>query len=733
MKAHSIKSWLQLAKEKIKNSKVIIFRTLAIVLLLIPETGQSLMVFQENENQSINKDSIYIVKEIAKSREIHRNNHNDSIESIYTENAINRALKIGDSILYAQALDNSGLISRYHQNYEEAFNLHVKAFDIAMNQPKATPLSRMIYANNAGVASRYAQQYNKAVKYYQEALKIAEAENDLKNIAISCNGLGNTLLHIPNRDSAALDYFKRSLAAEEARGNSLGVAMNYLSISDFFNHKGEFKEARNYMDKLLSINLERKDTFGLAITYEFFGLNYFEEGKDSEKAEMYYQKSLELFEKLNNTHKEADVYLHLGDINRAKLNFKKAISNYNKSWKLAEKINSKGLLQAIALGLSDIYEKQNNPTLALKYFKISTQYKDSIAMKQQETEIAAIEKKYALEKKENHITLLEKDKKLQETELAAQEETLKNQNFLLLLLLIGLIAIIVIVLMQYRNIQIKKKTNRLLREQNAKILKQKEEIEKVNTQLQEALAEIVDQQKKNEEKRVKLLESKFENKIQSLTLQSLESQMNPHFLFNGMNAVRWLVIQNKNDKAMKYLDTFANLLRLSLTSNRKNVIELGEELRTTGLYLEIEKLRFDNEFSFKVSIEEGIDVDKLMVPPKILQPLAENAIKHGLLPSRKIDKQLRINVFEINNGVCVEVVDNGMGFKIRPNNESDSRPDGTHLGLKLIEERLSIYNQQNEREITFTIGANKDENDQLLGTKAQIWIASLPILNTEPI
>jgi tetratricopeptide (TPR) repeat protein len=699
----------------------------------IAQTGISAKLMQQEKNTSLNSDSTYIVNEIAKSRQLHRSDHNDSLEAIHAENAINMSLKIGDSILYAEALDNSGLLNRYHQNYEEAFNLHVKAFQIAMNQPTASPLSKMIYGNNAGVASRYAQQYDKAVKYYQEALKIAEAESDLKNIAISCNGLGNTLLHIPTRDSAALGYFKRSLAAEEARGNSLGVAMNYLSISDFFNHKKQYEEARTYMEKLLRINIERKDTFGLAITYEFFGLNYFEEGNNLEKAEMYYQKSLTLFLQLNNIHKMADIYLHLADINRNIGNYGLAISNYKKSWALAEKINSKGLIQVCANGLSKIYESQNKLQLALKYYKISNQYKDSIAMNEQETAIAAIEKKYALEQKETLIELLEKDKKLQETELDTQTETLKNQKFLLLLLLIGFVAIITIVLLQYRNIQIKKKSNKLLREQNSKILKQKEEIEKVNTKLQIALAEIVDQQQKNEEKRVKLLEIKFENKIQSLTLQSLESQMNPHFLFNGMNAVRWLVIQNKNEKAMKYLDTFANLLRLSLTSNRKNVIELGEELRTTSLYLEIEKLRFDNEFSFEVNIAEGIDVDKLMVPPKILQPLAENAVKHGLLPSRKIDKQLNINVFEMNKGICIEVVDNGMGFKIRPNNENDSRPDGTHLGLKLIKERLSIYNQQNDKEITFKIGANKDANDKLIGTKAQIWIALVPIFKTELI
>ncbi|MBK6266311.1 tetratricopeptide repeat protein [Marivirga sp. S37H4] len=692
------------------------------VILLLALSGNA-----QDKDKEEDTDSLKVAYEIATARDIHRNNHNDSLESIHAEKAIKIALEAGDTLLYAQALDNMGLLYRYHQQYEEAINLHGKAFNLVIDKADVPPLSKMIYANNAGVASRYAQQLDKAVLYYKEALKIAEEENDLKNIAISCNGLGNTFLYIPNRENDALTYFKRALEASKAQGNKLGVAMNYLSISDFYNKQEEYLEARSYLNELLALNTERKDTFGLAITYEFFGLNYYEEDKDLQKSEMYYLKSLELFQNLNNSHKEADVFFHLGDVSRKNKNFKQAINYYNKSWELAKEINNKGLLEEIAYWLSYVYEQQSNYPKSLEYYKISQQYKDSVAMKEQETQIAAIEKRFALEKKESQIALLEKDKVLKETQLINQEETLRSQNFFLLLLISGLIAIILIAMLQYRNIKIKKKSNLLLKEQNSKILYQKEEIEKVNKQLEIALEEIIDQQKKNEERRIKLIESKFENKIQSLTLQSLESQMNPHFLFNGMNAVRWLVIQNKNDKAMKYLDTFANLLRLSLTSNRKNVIELGEELRTTSLYLEIEKLRFDSEFNFSVNIEEGINVDKVMVPPKILQPLAENAVKHGLLPSRKANKELSINVINTPEGVTIEVIDNGMGFRLRSNQENESRPDGTHLGLKLIEERLSIYNQQNDNSITFKIAPNYDGHDQLTGTRAEISIATKKI------
>ena len=685
---------------------------------------------KSNLPAELSNDSIQVVNEIEASRAIHRNEHEEKAEYKHAERAVELALHTEDILLYARALDNLGLLYRYHQRYEDAIALHAKAFHLIENR-EGMSLPKMIFANNTGVACRYAGKYDQALHYYMLALTIAEKEQDLKNIAIASNGLGNTLSHIPKREDDALEYFERALSASRDNGNSLGVAMNLLSISDFYIQKEDFVTAREYLNRLLALNQEREDQFGLAITYEFFGISFLEEGKDLERANNYFQKSLQLFTELHNTHKQADLLFHLGNVNQLRGKYPSAINYYNRSWELAEGINSKGLLMESANRLSAVYEKQGKLAQALAYYKTYHQYKDSVALIEQETQIAAIEKRFAIEKKESQIALLEKDKILQQAQLKSQEETMGNQRLMLLLLLLGLFAIVVITVMQYRNIREKKKSNQLLKSRNEEIIRQKEEIEKVNARLEETFGQLINQQKKNEERRVKLLESKFENKIQSLALQSLESQMNPHFLFNGMNAVRWLVIQNKNEKAKKYLDTFANLLRLSLTNNRKEVIALSEELTTTSLYLEIEKLRFDSEFTFSVNVAPGINTDNIMVPPKILQPLAENAIKHGLLPSRKAEKKLEINVFEREEGVCLEVLDNGMGFRKSAGCENESRPDGTHLGLKLIRERLSIYNQQSEFLILFNIGAQKDELEQLTGTRAEIWIAgqkvSLPL------
>lgn len=674
-------------------------------------------------------DSLAVEREIKASRDIHREAHDEDLEYQHAENAVAIALKSNNPILYARALDNLGLLYRYHQKYQEALAFHIKAFDLVKELEDA-PVVTMICANNAGVAARYAQEYDKAVLYYMEALKVAEAKSDLRNIAIACNGLGNTLLHMPNRSNDAINYFERALEAEKARENTLGMAMNYLSMSDYYNEREEYRMARQYLEQLLEININRKDTFGLAITYQYFGLNYVKEGKSLGLARDYYFKSQRLFIQLENKLKQAELLLLLGEVERMEKNYTKAIDYYEQSLPLALESSFKGILLGVYAEMSLAYEEQSNDGKALEYYKLAQSYKDSIALKEQETAIAAIEKRYAFEKKEAQIALLEKDQAIQQAQIAQQEEEMQNQKIVLILLIVGLIAIGSISLLLHRNNKIKKKSNRLLLKSNQRILQQhdeislqKDKIEETNRQLEQALVEVVHQQKESEKQRIKLIKSRFENKIQSLTLQSLESQMNPHFLFNGMNAVRWLVIKNQNKAAIDYLNTFAQLLRLSLTSNRKEVIPLKEEIRTTTLYLEIEKLRFSSEFTFSVNISPEVDIKEVMVPPKILQPLAENAIKHGLLPSKKPEKKLEINIVRKDNGVSVEVVDNGDGFekdyyKYRP------KQDGTHLGLKLIRERLSIYNQQHNNAISFSIEALEDVLEERQGTRAAIYICS---------
>src|SRR5690606_34401524 len=97
-------------------------------------------------------------------------------------------------------------------------------------------------------------------------------------------------------------------------------------------------------------------------------------------------------------------------------------------------------------------------------------------------------------------------------------------------------------------------------------------------------------------------------------LSAIRAQMNPHFLFNSLNAIQECIISEKYDSAYEYLSRFSKLLRLVLNHSEKNFISLNEELETIQLYLSLEELRFNHTFTYMINVEEDIDTNDVMVP-----------------------------------------------------------------------------------------------------------------------
>ncbi|HEY6436486.1 MAG TPA: histidine kinase, partial [Ignavibacteriaceae bacterium] len=112
--------------------------------------------------------------------------------------------------------------------------------------------------------------------------------------------------------------------------------------------------------------------------------------------------------------------------------------------------------------------------------------------------------------------------------------------------------------------------------------------------------------------------------------------MNPHFIFNSLNSINAFILENNKLKASEYLSKFSRLVRLILQNSQEPLIPLDKELEALRLYLELEALRFEQKFEYKISVSAEIDTSMVKVPPLIIQPYAENAIWHGLmhLPGR---------------------------------------------------------------------------------------------------
>lgn len=663
---------------------------------------QSCLVFSQERSKldsigslftQTSNDSLKVVHEIELSRELHRKKHAETEEFAFAEDAVERALQLNDTLLYAKALDNFGLLYRFHRYYDESLALHKKAFELVKNT-NFPAIYKMIFANNAGVAARYNQKYDTAVSYYMMALKIAEKENDFKNIAISSNGIGNALGSMPNRENEALQYFERSLKAEKKIGNTLGMAMNYLSISDYYIEKKDYKKARSYLNKLLRINRKRKDQYGLAITYEFMGICALKEGKDLEKAESYFKNALSRFRAMNNHHKESEVLASLGDVKLKQNQLEPAEDYYRESIALAEKFHQNGLIEKNALRLSKILEDKNMPQKALDYYKQGKAYGDSIKITEQNVKIEALTKKYDLAKKESHIQLLQKDKALQQTKLNSQKNQLDRRSIIMVLMGIGILFILIVFLLQYRNYRTKKKTT-------ARI--QKEEKEKMNAIYERNLA-------------------KAETIVTRL-------RINPHFLFNSLNAITYLIQSEQNMKAIKYLKVFSRYTRMVLETSTKHVIPLREELKLADYYLMLEENRFEKDLTFHIIGDDTPEIEGTKIPPLLLQPFLENAIWHGLLPSKCAEKILKILIEPYEKGIKISIDDNGVGRKSK--GKQDPRKTHKSMGMDIIKERIDLFNKSYDGKINFTIIDKKDENGKPMGTRIVFDLLQKPYIDNE--
>jgi tetratricopeptide (TPR) repeat protein len=179
-----------------------------------------------------------------------------------------------------------------------------------------------------------------------------------------------------------------------------------------------------------------------------------------------------------------------------------------------------------------------------------------------------------------------------------------------------------------------------------------------------------------------LIRSKNEKRKLELESKALRAQINPHFVFNCLNSIKRLYIEEKLDEASDYTADFSRLFRLILENSGKPKIRLSEELNHLDLYCKMERLRIGNDFSYEVNVGDHIFPESCMVPPMIIQPFVENAIWHGILPNKDAGKVVitlkRLNDHKIE--ICV--ADNGIGWSNAKKAKHKSR------GIELIEKRI---------------------------------------------
>jgi sensor histidine kinase YesM len=206
-----------------------------------------------------------------------------------------------------------------------------------------------------------------------------------------------------------------------------------------------------------------------------------------------------------------------------------------------------------------------------------------------------------------------------------------------------------------------------------------------------------------------------------LEQKALRLQMNPHFIFNSLNSIQSYILTHNTEMAVTYLGKFSQLMRLILNNSGNNYVPFKEELKAIKHYLDLEKLRFDNKFDYKIKVDKNIDKAFVEIPPMTIQPYIENAIIHGILHKPTKGK---VNIdFELRNDyIYCSVTDNGIGREKAAKIRESTGIKRRSTGMYVTKARLEMLKTDEKEDFVVKITELKDSEDEKARTKVELMI-----------
>jgi len=498
--------------------------------------------------------------------------------------------------------------------------------------------------------------------FIYKGLKVAEELGDKRAMADFYSFLGLYYYTSGEIDKALKIHFQ-CLDICRSIGYDFGISSALVDIGTAYSFTGEFKKAIPYYLE------SKKYLAGLAGTvyavqiYNSISAAYDMQGIH-DSAYYYSNKALKLAESIGNKMGIASALEIMANTDLHAGNNKAARQHALKALDLARSTHFIAQLPSLLSLLKQIYLKEGNYKEALKMYEFYVSTNDSFSGERVKKQAIEKEFAYQLEKKENAYTLLAQRSQIQDLMLIQQRYLVGTLGGLLLIILT-----IVYLVMRHRKFR-------------------------------------------SEHQRVQL-----EQKL-------LRMQMNPHFLFNSMNSIQQLIMSGKNQPAELYLSKFSKLIRDLLESNTRECLTVQEETDMLQAYLEMESLRFGNNFSYAIHVDKQINSGLTNIPHLMIQPFVENAIWHGLL-AKNGDRRLLVSIeYDAARTIKCTVDDNGIGRAECM--KTAHVPPRKSLALDLVKQRIDLIRKTYKISGSVSIVDKKDAENRSLGTTV---VLILPILN----
>ncbi len=215
-----------------------------------------------------------------------------------------------------------------------------------------------------------------------------------------------------------------------------------------------------------------------------------------------------------------------------------------------------------------------------------------------------------------------------------------------------------------------------------------------------------------------------QKKFAELELQAIKAQINPHFIYNCLNSIKFLLYKKENADAENYLKAFSKIMRKTLHYSEKTFMPICEEIEYLTLYLTMEKLRLKKQFDYTITLSEKMNPDWL-IPSLLIQPFVENAIKHGISSLKDRKGIIKIDFEYTQENICVTIEDNGIGIK----DKSVLTKNLDSFGIKLSQKRVETFKQLFDTKITWEVN-DLSETQLISGTQVKLFISQNENQNT---
>jgi ligand-binding sensor domain-containing protein len=209
-------------------------------------------------------------------------------------------------------------------------------------------------------------------------------------------------------------------------------------------------------------------------------------------------------------------------------------------------------------------------------------------------------------------------------------------------------------------------------------------------------------------------------KVGELESRALQSQMNPHFIFNCLNSIQQFVFDGDILASNKYISGFARLVRSTLHNSTRSFISVSEEVDYLSTYLSLEKMRFKEKMDYFIEIDPAIDIDNTLVPPMLIQPYVENSMRHGLRHKVEGNGYIRIRMLRQGERLMVIIEDNGIGRKKAMEYKTGEHIEYQSKGMLLTSDRIRMIGAVYGGDIDVRVEDVLNDDGQSAGTRVVI-------------